>query len=268
VIDTRKHVGLQPLPGFAFPALASAGLEGRARPIAERCVRAHRFLSGVFDFEPEFALLVLSPADWPGRSIASLYGIPNAKAGNLVIAGERSELAQGLAGLVSEARPDLLPELQAVYGEPNGTLDISPFFELLAVHELAHEFHGQFSFQFPRLWLMELFVNICMMAYLYEVEPEQVPLVETLARALAGLPPGMLAHTSLFDFEQLYTDVGEAEFGWYQCRLILAAGRIHRAGGRAELRRLWDTFALDDVQLAGRLRDAHPTLAEVLEDWH
>jgi hypothetical protein len=90
MIDTTKHAGLQPVAGFPFAVLASDGLTDRARTIAERCERAHRFLGDLFGFHPPFALLVLSPADWNGRSGGRVYGMPHFTAGNLIVAGEHA----------------------------------------------------------------------------------------------------------------------------------------------------------------------------------
>src|SRR5207247_6262459 len=65
MIDTSWHEGLRNVPGFSLPVLSSAGLESRASRIAERVVKAHRFLSKILEFTPPSALLVLSIADWP-----------------------------------------------------------------------------------------------------------------------------------------------------------------------------------------------------------
>src|SRR5947208_13780448 len=87
MIDTSWHEGLRNVPGYSLPVLASAGLESRAGSIAERVVKAHRFLSKTLEFEPPSALLVLSIADWPNRSWTQVYGMPHLRAWNLFVAG-------------------------------------------------------------------------------------------------------------------------------------------------------------------------------------
>src|SRR5881398_2825456 len=77
MIDTSWHEGLRNVPGFSLPVLSSAGLESRASSIAERVVKAHRFLSKTLEFTPPSALLVLSFADWPSRSGTQVYGMPH-----------------------------------------------------------------------------------------------------------------------------------------------------------------------------------------------
>src|SRR5207249_11235131 len=86
MIDTSWHEVLRNVPGFSLPVLASAGLESRASSIAERVVKAHRFLSKTLEFEPPSAVLVLSIADWPSRSGAQVYGMPHFRPGNLIVA--------------------------------------------------------------------------------------------------------------------------------------------------------------------------------------
>ena len=93
MIDTSWHEGLRNVPGFSLPVLSSAGLESRAGSIAERVVKAHRFLSKTLEFTPPSALLVLSIADWPSRSGTQVYGMPHFRAGNLIVAGQPAFLA-------------------------------------------------------------------------------------------------------------------------------------------------------------------------------
>lgn len=267
-MDTSKHVGLQPIGGYAFLVFASEGLEARARDTAARCDRAYRFFSGLFSSAPEAALLVLTPSDWEGRSFSPLYGVPNADMGNIVVAGERSDLAREIAGAIGALLPERLPPLGAVYGGPDGDIDITPFFDLFVVHELAHIFHMAVPYRFPRLWLEELFVNLAMHAYLAAQEPEQLPVLHTFAGALAALPPEVLTYRRLADFEERYGAMPPENFAWFQGRFVVEAGRIYAAGGVDALIRLWSAFTLPDARLAGLLtREVQPELAAVLTGW-
>jgi hypothetical protein len=75
-------------------------------------------------------------------------------------------------------------------------------------------------------------------------------------------------HHSLADFERLYTGVGDANYGWYQCRLHVAARAVYDAGGVAALQRLWRTFAsVPDERLAQLLSQVSPQLEQVLTGW-
>lgn len=164
-------------------------------------------------------------------------------------------------------------EAEATYGTVDGRLDMSPFADLIAVHELGHLFHEQVPFGFPRLWLMELFANFCAHAYLADREPEQVPLWTMLPERMMALPVDRVRHRSLDDFERLYVGVGPENYCWYQFRLAVAARKIYDASGADALRRLYRTFAaheneLTDPQLADLLKKrVHPTAARVMGAW-
>jgi len=164
--------------------------------------------------------------------------------------------------------------LEAVYGTlESGRLDVSAFADLLVVHELAHLFHAQVPFTFPRLWLMELFANIGLHAYLAEVEPAELPVLTTLPDSMKALSTARVRHRSLEDFERLYVGVGPENYGWYQLRLHAAARELYDDAGVDALKRLYRTFAaqraeLTDRQLAELLEErVHPTAAQVMSTW-
>lgn len=170
--------------------------------------------------------------------------------------------------LIGTAQRELLDELRGVYGRADGQIDLSAFFDLLAVHELAHLFHSQVPARFPRLWLMELFVNLCLHAYVATVEPDQIPALETFPQVLSALSPDRFPYHTLVDFEARSERMDPQNYGWYQAQWHVAAQRIYAAGGNAALQRLWQTFVLSDRRLAEVLRqDVHPEVARVLTAW-
>ncbi len=150
-IDPTKHAGLERVGDFPFAVFASTDVVPRARDIAERGARALRFLGSALDVEPELALLVLAPDDWEGRASHPVYGMPNYDgAGNLVVAGAPSDFWRGFVGLVAETQPDALSMLTEAY-KVDGEIDLSPFFDLLAIHEMGHRLHQVGVVRFPRL---------------------------------------------------------------------------------------------------------------------
>jgi hypothetical protein len=265
-IDTARHDGLRRLDGFPFPVLASEGLAPRARQLAARATRALRFLAPGLDVQPDMALLVLAPDDWDGRSGFPLYGMPNYVAGNVVVAGQPSDFWYGFVDLVAGADPAGLEALRKAYGAA-GEIDLSPFFDLLAIHEIGHHFHHVGGVHFPRLWLMELFCNLYLHVYVTEQEPEALPVLECLPAVVAAISPDRFPHRDLRAFEQLYNRMPPRNYGWYECRLHVAAKRVYDAGGPAVLRRLWDRFRLSDAELAVALEEVEPELLRVQSDW-
>jgi hypothetical protein len=164
-------------------------------------------------------------------------------------------------------------EMEAVYGMVDGRPDMSPFADLLVVHELGHLFHEQVPFAFPRLWLRELFVNLCLHAYVAEVEPGRLPMLTVFPQRMAALPVKRVRHHSLDDFERLYAGVGPENYGWYQCRLQAAAKNIYDDAGIDALRSLYQTFAalegaVTDERLGTLLeQQVSPVAAQLMQTW-
>jgi hypothetical protein len=151
-----------------------------------------------------------------------------------------------------------------VYGLPDGSTDLSPFFNLTSVHELAHLFHEQANVQFPRKWLQEFFANLSLHAYVATQEPEQLPILETFSRLVVEAGSASFEHHTLADLDRLYTGVGPQNYGWYQCRLHVAAKAVYDAGGVAALQRLWQAFPpISDDQFIQVLGQVHPQLERV-----
>ncbi len=138
--------------------------------------------------------------------------------------------------------------------------------------ELGHLFQFQAKWQVPRLWLAELFCNICLHAFTATVEPEQLPALETFPQMVANSGGADLRYLSLEDFERLYIDVGPQNYGWHQCRFPVAAKRIYEAGG-VDCNAFWKAFLqsnekMSDDQLAARLRaDVYREVEDVLTAW-
>ena len=245
-----------------LPTFASEGLEPRARLIGQIAADSHEYVSGLLGFSPEAQVLVLSEADWPSRTATDVYGLPNASNGTLVVAGTEAPFWAQLAEMVDEADR---PELARAYpgrSSGDGALELGPFFDLVAVHEVAHVFHGG-SQVFPRLWLQELFANLCLHAWVAERSPASMSTLLTLPRLGAKTPAETFAYRTRDDFERLYTDVGGPNHVWYQFRLQLEAAALYDRAGSAAVRRLFEAFHLDDAALARRLAEAvDPGLAE------
>src|SRR5439155_10013531 len=170
MIDTSWHEGLRNVPGFSLPVLSSAGLESRAGSIAERVVKAHRFLSKTLEFTPASALLVLSIADWLSRSGTQVYGMPHFRAGNLIVAGQPADFWQGFVSMIREESAESLKRAEKVYRGPNGGIDFSSSFDMLADHELGHIFHDQLLLRFLRSSLADFFAYLCLHSYVSSVQ--------------------------------------------------------------------------------------------------
>jgi hypothetical protein len=265
-MDVAKHHGLASLSGFPFEVRTSASTREQAGRLADRCARAYSYLGEMLAFRPRCALVVLNRADWSERASNPLYGMPYYSAGNLILAGESSDLIARLEEVARSAPPPAARVLDEVYG--TGADRLMPFADLLIVHELAHAFHDGVPFVFPRSWLMELFANMALYAFVVAKEPDQSLHLETLLRvALENCLLNPVAHDLRY-FEAFYPDIEPLTYVWYQFRLTMMAKGLIDAAGPNVLRRLWDAFALSDEQLAGVLGGrVHPAAGQWLTSW-
>jgi hypothetical protein len=266
VIDVTKHHGLDSLSGFPFDVYTSASTREQAGRLADRCARAYAYLGDLLAFRPRCALIVLDRADWSQRASSSLYGMPYYDAGNLFLAGEPSDLTARLEEVTRSAPPAAARELEQVYG--TGADRLAPFADLLIVHELAHAFHDGVPFVFPRSWLMELFADIALYAFVVAEEPDRRLQLETLVRV--ALEHHLLKPVArdLRYFEAFYPGIEPLTYVWYQFRFTMMAKGLVDAAGPDVLRRLWDAFALSDEQLADVLGGrVHPAASQWLASW-
>jgi hypothetical protein len=267
VIDAAKHQGLATLPGFPFEVHTSASTREQAERLADRCAKAYSYLGDMLAFRPRCALVVLNRADWSERASNPLYGMPYYDAGNLFLAGEPSDLVARLEEVASSAPPTAAQVLNQVYG--TGADRLVPFADMLVVHELAHAFHDGVPFVFPRSWLMELFADMALCAFVMAREPERTVHLETLPRV--ALENGLLKPVArdLRYFEAFYPYIEPLSYVWYQFRFTMMAKDLVDAAGPNVLRRLWDAFALSDEQLADVLGGrVHPVAGQWLASWH
>ncbi len=258
---TELRDGLVEVPG-GLPTFASEGLEGAAAAIGRIASDSYEYLAELLDRRPEAQVLVLSEDDWAKKSEVSLYGLPNAGDGTLTVAGTEAPFWAGLAEMVAaEDRP----ELDAMYAQGDGELRFGPFFDLVAVHEVGHLF-SQGVVHFPRLWLSELFANLCLHAWVERRAPGSLPILLTLPRLAAGMAAEAWEYRTWDDFERAYSAMPGPNYVWFQFRLQLLAADLHDRGGEATVRRLFDAFRLDDDSLAAVLREqVDPALADFVQ---
>lgn len=261
---------LRQLNQFSFPVFVSGECEPQGVAIAQRCERAYQFFNNTFGVRPTVTLYVLSSQDWSSHTPNPTYGMPHFDPYlfNLIVAGEPGDFWHSLIDVVQENVPSAYQQLQKIYGHDNGDIDLSPFFDLLVVHELGHAFQHAGSCEFPRLWLMELYANLCLQAYMETIEPENLPLLEAFPEAMRQIDVSLFEHHSLADFDKLYSDIEPLNYVWYQAYLHQAATQTYKAGNVEALQKLWRTFRIPDAQLLTTLeKQVHPIVAQIPRNW-
>lgn len=266
--------GLTDLKDHSQEVYYSPGHETRAKEIAARCDRAVAYYNKMLGFKPSTKLFILGPDEWKKYATVPIYGMPHySDSATLVIASEDNPFWKSFLPPLDVLPAALAENVKKVYTTKEENLSAMAFFDLLALHELGHGFHVQGGLKMQRLWMQELFVNIMLHTYIAENEPDLLPALETFPQMVIGAGSSEYEHTSLADFEKLYSNMNPKNYGWYQCRLHYAAKLIYEAGGKDVLLKLWTVLKtnkekLTDEQFAKVLKsNVHPSVADVLTKW-
>lgn len=238
-LDRSLHRGLEQRPG-ALPVFVSPGL-GDVAELVGRIERAHAFFVAHLEVEPRVAVLILDPSDWAARSNHPLYGMPNYRDGNLVLAGEPNPFWGGFVELAAAEVPGGRQLLEDAYPSDSGTPDLAPFFELLGIHELAHVFIEAAGRVPEKLWLLEYTCNLFMEAYVGGVEPDLRATLQTFPSVFARIAPDRFSHRTLEQFETAYAyGMDGANYGWFQSTFQVAAMHALAVAGPTAVRDTWD----------------------------
>jgi len=223
-------------------------------------------------------LLVLSNSDWGKFTDPNLiYGMPHysGRGEALVVAAEDNDFWRMQMPDVSQLKvpfKDLFPVTYTLEGEITGRF----FFDLLAIHELAHQWQFQGQLFRQRLWLDEVFCNILLHTFIAEQRGELLGALTLLPRYHVRGNEVSYEYTTLEEFEANYRKLGmEAphNYGWYQYRFHVAADEIYEAGGVAVMVKLWKFLTkhqtrLSDEELIKSLEEeVHPYFGQLIANW-
>jgi hypothetical protein len=223
----EPSAGLASLEGFGFPVAASAGAEERAAGIATLASSAVDWLCDRLGWRPAVRLTVADEDDWPGVAVVPVYGVPQTWGDHTIVAAGRAPLYDELAAFLTSPGVGGAPQEElAVYGDPP---DLTAFFDLQVVHELAHLFGEQATLRSAPLWVDELRCNLAMVGFAAEERPELLPVLRAAPRVSAGVPLDRVAETALERME-VAAGAGPLDFGWYQLRLTDLAVHLWQAG--------------------------------------
>jgi len=234
---------------YPFAVNVSVGYEDIANQAAILCVNSKEKLDNLLDFSPSVSLYVLSKSDWDMHSTIPIYGMPHYNARKIVIPAEKGEFWQNVIDLLAKKGPSNIESLKGVYADAIGKIDLSKFFLTLVVHELGHAYHEQYSFQFPRLWLAELFANLCNYLCLASCNPESLGALVTFPTFMSQVDSTNFSHKTWKEFEENYSGMDPVNYGWYQSRLKVIAAKLCESLGDEVLTRLWRTFTVSDNEL-------------------
>ena len=238
-MDIEIRAGLIAVPA-ELPTYASAGLEHRAAQIARLAASSFEYLASLLDHRPDIQVVVLSEADWPAKGRTPLFGLPNAELGTLVVAGTEAAWWSDVTAMIGEGDR---AELASIYAGSDGSVRLGTFFDLVAVHEVAHLF-SENTVDFPRLWLGEFFANLCLHTWVERRAPDMLATQVTLPRLGARAEANAFAFQTRQEFEGSYSEIPGPNYAWYQFRLQVAAADLYRTAGEIAARRLFDAFRI------------------------
>ena len=250
-MDIGIRAGLVDVPA-ALPTYASAGLEHRAAHIARLAASSFEYLASLLEHRPDIQVVVLSEADWPAKGRTPLFGLPNAEMGTLVVAGTEAAWWSEVTAMVGEGDR---AELASIYAGSDGSVRLAAFFDLIAVHEVAHLF-SEDSVRFPRLWLGEFFANLCLHSWVERRATDMLATQVTLPRLGARAEANGFAFQTRQEFEDSYSEIPGPNYAWYQFRLQVAAADLYRSAGEIATRRLFDAFRITPGALSTPLDEA------------
>lgn len=271
-----RYGALERLQYFPLPIYTSPELEQTAQAIAARFTQGYHFLNQTLGTAPQVGLLILSVSDWAHHAAFPTYGLTHYDPAQrmVITAGQPTKFWRSVLDLVGEAHAPLLDELLSVYGQPDEHIDLAAHINLWVVHDLGHALHLDYSYWFPRTWLMEFFADLCLYSYIATNEPAQLSALETLPRVMSRLPARQFRYHTLHDFDTHYNGGMELEnYLWYHGHLFEQAKHVFERSGCMALQRLWHTFVLvniatvSDAQLIVLLRDVQPELDRLVAAW-
>lgn len=275
-LSAQSYSELHPVSNASISAYYSKGHQQRAEFISQRVGKAISWYKSQLSFKPEITLLVLSANDWNKFAQAGLiYGMPHyTNNKTLVIAAEDNAFWQSFVPPPDQLPAPLRERLTSVY-TVDGRLSMQAFFDLLALHELAHAFHLQDSITMQRKWMGELFANIFLHTYIAENEPSSLPALTLFPEMVVAGGAKGFQYTSLSDVHEKYDEIGERHprnYGWYQSRWHKGAAGIYDAGGKQVVLKLWAALKknkenLSDKALISLLASVNTNLANLVRNW-
>ncbi len=273
-----QYEKLNTLPGHSANIYFSSGSQQRAQYIARLVDSAMNFYSNQLKLKPEVDLLVLSVADWPLYTSMPVIGMPhydNTNSKKLVVAAEDNAFWKSFIPPLDKIDPSMAGAIKATYSLPDGSVSMESFFDLLALHELAHAFHMQAGINMQRKWMGELFVNMMLHSFVAEKMPQLLPALTVFPKMVVAGGSASFTYKKLQDIEERYEEIGSRypnNYGWFQSRWHMAAGTIYDNAGSAASVKLWNALQqtkqkLADEELIKLLAKADPSIAAVMMNW-
>lgn len=213
--------GLKQLYEAQLPTYYSPGAKQRAKELSEIAGNCVHYLEGFYENTVPNRLLVLNEQDWKKRlkypygliaGINNILWYPTAKTENPVFIEMKP--------YYENAPDDLKQKLDRLYPDQESPYlsALLRWWEVLMVHEYTHNYNRENNVSIKLKWFDELFCDYFTYAFLKRNEVTNlvdVRIFEIISELMYVGGLEVVQHRSLSDFEELYTNVGAANFCWY-----------------------------------------------------
>jgi hypothetical protein len=221
----------------------SLGYEKRAKELQSMIEEAMGFYERKLKMRVELNLAVLTQDQWKQVRSAP-YGLPNVSSPPHVAflpATADGVVTADALSLKSNLSPATLKKLKSSgYTFEQGAVK---FVDLIGLHELGHTYAVSLGLVPPRpnQWFSEFLASYFAYAYLREKRPKLATLFHIMAADLALQGPRP-KHTSLADFERLYSGIGPKNYGWYQGKFFQRVAQVYDAKGLSFIAEVLEAF--------------------------
>jgi hypothetical protein len=233
-IDTGAALESLALPSLSgkVPAYYSPSYEQRAAKLRERLAKAVEFFERKLGVAPKIYLAVLDREHWSDAVFGGTpYGMPNSTTSR---SGAGLVCLAATADAFDELGRNIKPTLpiQAWKAIESSGLSFEQgmreFGDSIMYHELGHVYAAAYGISPPNRWVDELLANYLATAYTSE-QPAAPQFENFLGMLSAGSIKGPRPkHTTLDDFERLYSGVGFDNYGWYQWQIIRRGEEVYK----------------------------------------
>jgi hypothetical protein len=214
--------GLIHLEGFPFPTYYSAGAKGRAERLSTIASNCLHFIKEFYKTDIPIKLLVLNEVDYYERYPEGSYGLihgfddllwyPTYEEDNPVYADMVPYYENGPSHL-KQKLGELLPDSESPF-----LTACLMWWETYMVHEMFHNYSKADGVRIQLRWFDELFgdyINYAFLKRYHEQYKTELHVAEVYFEILYIGGHSIVKHSSIEDFERLYTGVGNANYCWY-----------------------------------------------------
>jgi hypothetical protein len=243
------------------------GYAGRAEVIARRISASNQFFSDSLGVDVRIRIALLDPENYERGEFMHPYGLPFISGGVTVLpadlnSGAVIDMFTPFEATITADNLAMLQKVGFTYSEAKKMM-----VDLIGLHEIGHEQIRAFGINTRQRWFDELMASYFGYAYLRSMEPRLAVVWDAVTRA--GREGYKSTHTSLDDFNSLYTSVGVGDYVWFQNVFHERVSDVYDEHGLAFVREVKDR--LDNTHLktktAGELLAVLEEIAPGFMEW-